>query len=397
MNKFIVFSLLFFSLTGFAQKDLSLILSADFYRAQKDTTTALAYLDSISHKNYYANFVEAEIFYGMDKWNKAVRYYKQTNALKPHYADFELAKVYAKKEQSDSVLFFLKEHLISEYKKMSFTVKTEPAFDFIRGTKEWKSLSIDDSYSKEEKALEQAIYYKEKNEIDLALDILDELIADNKKNDEALYYRAKFIIVLNKDYKYAISDLKKAIKINDRDYKYHHLLADFYFRTMKYKKALESYLLAHQFYPYNLNDYLNIAKAYYRTAEYGKAINYIARFTSIDSRNVDALLLAGQIYYDKGDYPSSIDYLTNAININPRRIDVLVARGKSYLENDQYAWAGRDFNIALDLDTQNGEIWYLKGLAFLYQGKRDEACKYFKKASYLNYYRADEYLLKECQ
>ena len=386
-----------FSFGLFAQSDLSLILSAKFYYQNQDYSKALQYVDSISDKTYYANYLEGQIYFQKGELPFSISSFKACNTVQAHYADYDLAKAYSNQGNIDSALYFLRQHLKSNYKKRSVDIKKEAAFKTMLNTEQWKQLSIDQFYTEDEKSLERAIYYRNKKEVDLALDILDDLISKNKNNTEALYYRAKFIIDLNQDYKYAISDLKKAIKIKKDNYAYYHQIASFYFHETKYKKALENYLLAYEVYPYVLQDYLNIAKAYYRTGDYVKAISFIEKYTNIDDKNVDALLLAGQVYYDKGDFENSIDYLTRAININPRRIDVLVARGKSYLENDQYPWAGRDFNIALDLDTQNGEIWYLKGLAFLYQDKRDEACKYFKKATYLNYYKADEYLLKECQ
>ena len=245
--------------------------------------------------------------------------------------------------------------------------------------------------------MERAIYYKNKEELGLALDILDELIMNDDQFAEAYYYRAKFIIIFNKDYKYAIKDLRKIIKLKPSIYKYNSLLADYYFHEMKYKKALEFYISANRNYPYELTNNINLAKSYYRSGDFENAILYMNKYTEVDKKNVDAYKLAGQIYYDKGDMQQSINYLTKAVYIENRRLDILMARGKSYLGNEEYQRAGRDFNIALDLDSQNGELWYLKGIAFFNQDKIDEACKYFKKASYLNYYKAEEYLLQECQ
>lgn len=397
MNRLILIIFLLSTLRLSAQDDLNYLLKADYLRINQDYTTALLYIDSISDKGYYADFVKGEILFQQTEYIEAIQYYYSSCDKKPNYAAFELAKTYALLKQYDSASVSLKRHLQSRFKRMSNDISTEVSFSEFIKTEEWKSLNINSFYTKEEKSIERAVYYKNKQELSLALDILDELIADDKNFVEAYFYRADFIILLNQDYKYAINYLKKAVKIDATHFNSHHLLADFYFHEMKYKKALASYILAQQIFPYHLQDYLNIAKSYYRLGEYEKAIKYIDYYTEVNDRNIEALLLAGRIYYDKGNYQESINLLTRAININPRRIDVLVARGKSYLENDEYSRAGRDFNIALDLDIKNGEIWYLKGLAFLYQEKRDEACKYFKKAIYLNYYRADEYLLKECQ
>ncbi len=380
-----------------AQDNLDYLLKADFLRTNKTYELAITYLDSIDNKDFYADFLTGEIYTAQQKNDKALEAYKLCNRKKPQFANFNIAKNYALEKHYDLALVYLKQHLQSAYKKPLSKINTESAFSSFKNTSEWKTLEIDTFYTQEEKLIEQAVFYSSNGDLNLALDILDELIAQNKNDAEAYFYRAKFIVFLNQDYKYAISDLKKAIKLDSKNYKYHRLLADLYFKELKYKKALKSYSLAKHIFPYSYQDILFITKAYYRMGEYKKSINYVNQYIRIDDRNIDALLLAGQINYDNKNYKASIAFLTRAISINSRRIDVLVARGKSYLEIDDYQRAGRDFNIALDLDTRNGELWYLKGLAFLYQDKRDDACKYFKKASYLNYYHADEYLLKECQ
>jgi tetratricopeptide (TPR) repeat protein len=380
-----------------AQDSLKFILKADFYLADEQKDIARQNLDSIKHKNYYAHFVVGKVYYQYSKYKLAISALKLSNKKKAHFSDFEIAKCFAKLEQNDSVTYYLKQHLKSIYKKKSNKIEQELDFESYRKSDEWKSLDLKKYYSKEEEAIERAIYYKEKGELTLALDILDELLINNKKLTEAYYYRAMFIILLNEDYKYAISDLKKAIKIENSNYKYLHLLAELYHHERKYKSALEFFTKAHLVNPYVLQDYYHLSKANYRAGNYDEAIKFINQYLDVSFRNIDALKLAGQIYYDNKDYKESIDILTQAIYINPRRIDILVARGNSYLDSDDYQRAGMDFNIALDLDPKNGELWYLKGLAYMYQDRMKYACQYFTKASYLNYYKANEYILKECQ
>jgi len=154
--------------------------------------------------------------------------------------------------------------------------------------------------------------------------------------------------------------------------------------------------------PIESQNWINLAQIYKNMTDVSEdaaqwAVQSYISAIETDPNNPVLRIDLANIFVAQENYQQAINILTQAISINARRIDVLVARGKSYLENDEYQRAGRDFNIALDLDTKNGELWYLKGLAFLFQEKREEACRYFKKASYLNYYRADEYLLKDCQ
>jgi len=385
------------SQASFAQKPLSYILKADFLLTDKQFDLSSQYIDSVKTLNYYSANLKGKINLKLENWDKSISALKKSNRLKEHFSDYDLAKAYALKNQEDSLFYYLENHLESTYKRKSNTISLEPEFKEFKSSKLWKELNLKSYYTKKETELEQAIYYKEKKELSLALDILDELIINDKNFSEAYFYRSQYIILLNHDYKYAIKDLKKAIKLNPEKAIYRSTLSKYYLEGRKYKSALNLLIEGIQISPYRLQDYLLLSEAYYRTGSYDKAIESINTYLDVNFRNIEALKLAGQIYYDKGNFQTSINILTEAMYINMRRIDILAARGKSYLENDEYQRAGMDFNIALDLDPNNGELWYLKGLAYMYQDKMREACKYFTKASYLNYYKAEEHLLKECQ
>ncbi len=399
MNRkiFILIGCFLASLTAvYPQQTTDLVIRSKFFFDNNMTNKALQTINKLTNKDAYAFKLEGQIQSALNNHSAAIVAFKKANALKEHYADFELSKSYAKLNRYDSTSYYLELHLKSPYKSMSNVIEQSPALEAYRTTDDWKTLWRKDFYTEEEKSIERAIYYKNKGELDLALDMLDEVLSKNKNNTQALYYRAQFIIPLNQDYKYAISDLKKAVKLAPDNQHYVRLLASYYLHELKFKKALEAYLKAHTIFPYLLSDWFHLSQSYYRTSNFDNATKYINKFISIDAKNIEAYKLAGLIFYDNEKYQEAVDILTQAIYINSRRADILLARGKALLDSGDYQRAGQDFGIALDLDSKNGEIWYYKGLAFLYQDKTSEACKYFTKASFHQYYRADEYLLKEC-
>ncbi|MBN2668292.1 MAG: tetratricopeptide repeat protein [Bacteroidales bacterium] len=353
--------------------------------------------DSVSsNNNTRILFLKAEAYYYVGQWERAIQFYRLVNQDNSGQTDFNLALCFANVNRLDSVDYYLRSNVKSDYKVSSNQIEFNDDLKKFRNSPYWESFWKGDLYSADEKSLERAQYYAENKQLSLALDILDELIEKNKNNDRAYFYRAQYIIQLNKDYKYALGDLKTALKLKPNKFEYNFLMAQYQLETFKNKKAYEYFQKADKIEPYRNNVCYYLAQSAQRMGQYDLAISYVDRLLKADDRNIETLKLAGLIYYDAEKYQPSIEYLTNALYINSRRIDLLVARGKAYFDDGQYQRAGMDFNIAIDLDIQNGELWYYKGLAYFYQDKKDQACKYFKKASFLNYYKADEYLLKEC-
>lgn len=380
-----------------APKSASLILNATIEIQNESYDQALVYLDSILNKDFYAFYLRGQTYFQLKDYKQAVNDFESCNQLFSNYADWDLAKAFALSDNYQSAASSLKSYLEQPNKKVLAEIMDEPSFLNFKTTEFWSSLKIEEAYTKAEKSIARAAYYKSKGELGLALDMLDEIIADNKAYTEAYYYRSEFIIDLNEDYKYAIDDLKKAVKINPDNYRYHNRLADYYFHELKYSKAVKHYELAQKIFPYQLSKYLKLSQAYYRTGDYENARQATEFFLSVDFRNINALKLAGQLYYDLEKYTESIYYFTEAIYINTRRLDLLILRGNAYMESGNFQKAEMDYNIAANIDPRNGEYWFLKALALLQLERKDEACKYFKKARYLNYYQADVYLLEECK
>jgi len=61
-----------------------------------------------------------------------------------------------------------------------------------------------------------------------------------------------------------------------------------------------------------------------------------------------------------------------------------------------YEYAYKDFSMALDLNPQNGETWYLKGLARQHTADAEGACNDFEKAFKRGYKEALRELQENC-
>ncbi len=384
-------------LNAMAQQNNIYVNKAFFYFDKHQYANALAYLDSSGIKDEYTLALKGKCLMSQSHFDKAIPCLHKANEHQAHFADYELALCYAQHQQYDSTAYFLKSNLESIYKKKSHLLKFDTLLNSFRETSLWKELKVSHPYSESEKSLEQAIYYSNHNEVDLALDILDELIRNDKKNSEYYYYRAKYILQFNKDYQYAIGDIKKAIKYDNDNAEYYHFLGDCYLNTTRYKKANKAYMSAFKLSSYAYPLMYKLSFSFFRIGQYAEAEKYIQSYINIDAQNVDALKLIALILYETEKYQASLDYLYKACSIDARRADLLIARGKVFMAMENYQNALWDFGTATDLDARNGEFWFYKGLAFLFDKRNKEACKCFTRAQNLNYYQAGEYLLKECQ
>ena len=398
MNKLILNILaLLFSISIQAQDSLLYhILQSKQYIDKGKDSIALELLNKHSEEDYYRYFLKGKALFNLSKKEAAIKAFKKCSQLYPKYADLYISELYASLNQIDSMYFYLDSYLSFSDKIPYSKVYNKKAFKNRVESPRWISFWKKDYYTEEEKTLQQAIYYESNGEILTALDILDELINDNKKNAKAYYYRALYTVKLNKDYKGAIKDLQKALKIIPNNYNLNILLGKYYMQVFKNSKALNCFIKARQIFPYELENYYYLAEAYYREGDFKQTENYILYYLTVRPLDKKAILLAGNTYLDNQKNKKAIDILTKGVYQYPRDIRFVIVRGKAYIQNEEYQKAVRDFNTAIDLDAQKGELWFLKAMAYFYQEKMQEACKFWKKARYLNYYQSDEYLLKYC-
>jgi len=398
MNRWIVsvLSLLLFISVQAQDSLLYHILQVEEYLNQQKDSAALKILNQYPKENYYYYFLKGKTLLNLSNKKEALAAFKNSNNLQAKYADLNIAEIYANTNQSDSAFLYLKSYLSKPYKVSYGVIYNKESFSKIKNTAQWTLFWEKDFYTEEEKTLQQAIFFNSKKEILTALDILDELINKNKKNAYAYYYRALFTVNLNNDYKGAIKDLLKALKIEADNYDFNILCGKYYLRTYKYKKALIYFLKANNIFPYKLENYYYLSESFYREGDYSQAENYILYYLKVKPLSKKAIFLAGNIYLDDNKDTTAISIFTKGVYQYPRDLRFVMGRGKAYMQNKEYQKAARDFNTAIDLNAQNGELWFLKAMAVFYQNQKQKACKLWKKARFLNYYQADEYLLKYC-
>jgi tetratricopeptide (TPR) repeat protein len=192
------------------------------------------------------------------------------------------------------------------------------------------------------------------------LKAINQKILENPNNADLYNERAKIYLALkqNED---AVSDAKRAIRIDSTKAEYYLTEADIFFAANETRNSKEALELIVKKFPTNtegllklgelyylvkqydnafakINDALkinvNLAKAYYlkgsiykETGDTAKAISSLETAIEQDNKNYGAFLDLGLIYGARKN-TIALEYFENAISINPARTDGLYAKAK---------------------------------------------------------------------
>ena len=230
--------------------------------------------------------------------------------------------------------------------------------------------------------------------------------------ERADYYaeRALVLISADKNYKLAIEDLEKAIKMSPDKGIYYTKLADAYFGNNQTYKAKETYLKAitvnpkdaeilfktGQFFLFvkkydEAKRYLNealkidesypkvyffIAQSFKETQDTVKAIEFYKRAIQVDAGDYDSYLQLGQIYTQQKNI-EALRYLDGAINTNDGLEEAWYARGYYYQSVKNFEKAMNDYQKTITINPNHTLAYYNAGYIYFTQKKWEMAIKHF--------------------
>jgi len=129
-------------------------------------------------------------------------------------------------------------------------------------------------------------------------------------------------------------------------------------------KALEHLNLALKIKPNDARALVNVGAIYDRMGLKDKAVDQYRKALLADPEYAAALNNLGAAYIARGELDKAIDYLKNALRLSydfmEARLNLATAYGKKFYTED----ALKQFDIALEMDSDNGKIYYYRGLLF---------------------------------
>ena len=398
-NSLLYIGLIFIAFDLSGQKYVNLYLKGTAELSFNRYDSAIIYLTgAIKSDPLKVNFYlkRGEAYYKSEKYTEAINDFSYANQLKDNIADLWLAKTYARMGNTVESVSMLKKHLNSEYREPEKTIKSDEAFDEVQYSDEWFLLWQQEWYTEEEKLSKDIDYLQRKKEYLEALNLIDSKLANSSKSEILFTYRAK-ISVLQGNYKAAAMDLTNAIEKNKDNPNYYKERGIAYMNTGKFKEAVGDFSKALKLEPSDFNTYILRGKAYNEAKDFSSAEKDISTYLDYFPEDQSAINLAGELCYSNQNYIGALKYFNKNLRLDGTRADYFKARGKTYLRIKMNKYAFDDLSMALDLNPDDGETWYYKGLVRFQSGDKQGACDDWNKALKKGYTNAVEEIIKNCQ
>lgn len=242
---------------------------------------------------------------------------------------------------------------------------------------------------------------------------LNKTILDDPNNANLYNQRAKIYLQF-KQFEDAISDAKRAIRIDSTQADFYLTEADIFFAANQTRNAKDVLEKIVKKFPENTDGLLKLGELYYFVKQYenafakinqalkvnenlakgyylkgniykeigdtGKAISSLETAIEQDNKNYGAFLDLGIIYAAKKS-PLALEYYNNAISINPTSIEALYAKAKLFQDMSQIKEAVVIYNQILTIDpTHTFSIYNLGAIEFGINKNAEKALEYFTKA-----------------
>lgn len=210
-----------------------------------------------------------------------------------------------------------------------------------------------------------------------ALECFNKILLDNPKNFTA-YNCIGLVRFMNKDFKAAIDNYKKAIAIED-NVESRIYLSNCYKIMGEYGLAAVELERAIIIDPVKTDIYEILLSIYSDSKNIDRGYEISKKFIEIEPTSAKANYFMGYFCFYKGDRGKSIDYIEKTISLNPEMAEAYCMRGAIHLEQEETLKGITQLKKALDIDENNVDAHALLGTIYAKTGKRELAIEEFKE------------------
>jgi tetratricopeptide (TPR) repeat protein len=247
-----------------------------------------------------------------------------------------------------------------------------------------------------------------------AIPLYENLVKDDEENIEYLARLAEMYSMSPQKMK-GIEYADRALKLNPEDGETNRKLARTFLEVEHFPKAIKLYVKAQQAMPEDKDIPYKLANCYERLADYKNAMKYFVMTVELDPDNASKLFDAAQgchnagqfnkaaEYYqlaeDKGffkskmfyenwavsyeemkDFKTALFYYSKAKAYSPYDRDLNFSMADVYNNLQQFDKARELLDQVLEINPDDAEAWYNKGMTYYKAGNTFKAENFFNKA-----------------
>ncbi|MFO7613385.1 MAG: tetratricopeptide repeat protein [Bacteroidales bacterium] len=222
-----------------------------------------------------------------------------------------------------------------------------------------------------------AVLNEEEQTTEPELETLNDKIRSDSLNPDLYYQRSKYFTRL-KDVNRALSDINRAIGLDDRKADYYVALSDIYLAMGRIPGCLEALKRAEELDPVNNEALLKLAEVYLILKEYQHTFEFTKRALDLDRINPVAHFIRGYAYMELGDTALAIRNFQVAADQDQQYYDAYVELGILYMIQKNPLATGY-LQTATTIEPNRKDAYYLLGLAYQEQENIPKAIETYEK------------------
>ncbi|MCK6611514.1 MAG: tetratricopeptide repeat protein [Bacteroidia bacterium] len=211
---------------------------------------------------------------------------------------------------------------------------------------------------------------------------------------QAMYHFAlgKLCYAMNQTAK-AASAYEKALSIqpdfNEAAYK----LADLYFLVKEHQKSIDLFTALIKKDPGNARPYHGLGLNYKDMKDTLRAIYHFQTAVENDPKDLESVLYCANLYAGKGN-PLALEYYQSALKIKPKSTDALFGRAYFFQQKKLYVQALKDYRKVIDIEPENYRAYYNVGYIAFERGDYSEARRHWDIATRMQNFYPQAYYMK---
>ena len=213
---------------------------------------------------------------------------------------------------------------------------------------------------------------------------LTKYISEGHENDLEVIKLMGLVNVNLQDYKSAVENFEKAIKISPKDATALFYLANCYDNLNRLSDAESYYIKVLEIRENYIDAYKNLCIICMKTGKENNAIEYAMKAKEIAPQDYTFDYLIGTAYVALKRYNKGIEYLESALALNPEHFQIYNNLGTAYLLVGSREKAIDCYKKAIKIRPEDAISYYNIGSIYQIQNKHEQACDYFEKAYHLD-------------